>query len=1776
MDAESVDPLAATASSSASASLVIPTEPPTTSPVVDQPLSTNILDTIDFVLHRVKQNEACFFHPNPDHSVPLLRLWSRISQTTDAPQNSISSARSALGASLRNCFDCVDTYHIARRALDLTSADDLALEETLQRQDAERLIETLQTVCRDIASTNTQQAMQARRSVLPVLSEILKYPEPLKDEAVDDRFCTALLLSQKQKPLKIKGGLLPGLVVLAIHERREIRHWAHSTMEGIHEEQHSNSEDVKNLDPVMSPIFEFGVGARTLAQVGYRVCEDPNGIWTGLSSVVSCLDDSGVDQFLLDNTYLPQQVCGALIRSSISNFGELFYCFSRLQSSPNWKWEFMDKENLLRFFSAVTGHAAFQFYVEEESTIDLTASQSQSFASTYNTICLSWLFRFLTANHTSLGDNFEIIIRELAVASVRWKKAVQTEFTEKLLPALLAARGQYPISVDTEDLLATSAVELSGWKKTDIRTSQAICAFISSDIDAIETAYQEFYRGGPTIGKKSVMLHTRLWRKLCTSNCMDRPIIFEFVFAEFSRIHLLNRVHEQVIGNSATEGNESLNLNGALQLVWDTLFSVLSSCSRMDRKECQTLFEHIGANFLFCMVTPCDKVSSLTLSTLQSVLEQPGSFSVLQALATKHSPDFWPSFLNILDSFRDHCSLGPPLLVCAERIQCILSDVLRLSFASPSSLSPVSKSELWIKSWPFLDSLLSSAVRWAKMDPAHKQSVKFVVGQSFSISQQLTESHDIINTASIKSSAATPFLNTFGSVMQWFRVLAADLRSRSVEMVVEMIRVSRHIGYKVDTSVREALANCCNGSSKTYLSEAEKNAIENALIELDSPMPSASAKRKSSDALESAASKVMRQDILGDNGESLLQPILVEDDPVSSELPPTVRGNKSSSLSTWLSKPPILSTIPSKPLISAHKTVSKQSAKPTSKLAQMRQEHNVEKRLQANAESTRKLRMPSPDHDDLPMTFKDLSTELSPEHRPPKRSIQLLGDDNSVTDPASKKIEVNQRKKAAVEKKPQRAPRSLNDLLKLFLKWDIDDDGDVPPNFGLELRPIPDKFITVQEYGDYFEPLLLLECWEQFKTSKETVDFSSKGVWTVKDCLMLDEFHDLTFVQSSEELRKLGIADSDLVYLEAGSTQSSSFEAESKQTGSNKSLSTSSKRTLAKIQSVMTRHGEATVVARVFLQGRNHLVSSFYVNSRWSVVRMYSLTTSLREYTALTLLPKFLLSREILSPTTQPKFRPDRSAVDRVMRTYKVNQPQGEAIVAASQRQNGFVLIQGPPGTGKTKTILGLVGALLTTTSNAIKIPGAKPAAATGNMKKTRLMICAPSNAACDEIVRRLKSGILDAQGKPFNPKVVRLGTSESISADIRDLTLEELLKSELETDQEFLKRKAENASTEGQWTALVKHQTELLKQRDELRVLEKESTGNSGSIDAKIASITTKLRNVDEKLKAIKLKRKDVDNLGENLKSKLKLKVLTGADVIMCTLSGAGHEILSTIQNFDFPTVIIDEACQSIELSCLIPLRFNVKKCILVGDPKQLPPTVLSPTAQRFKYEQSLFQRIMTFHRENVCLLSIQYRMHPNISYFPALCKAPWHDKYPPYQFLNVDWGREQRAKGHSLYNPDEILACVNFVERLCASFPTIGFANRIGVVTPYKMQMIKLKDKFRERFGEAVLRVIDINTVDAFQGQEKDIIILSTVRAGLGQAIGFLRDKRRMNVALTRAKYSLYVIGRSVSLCNNDDWRALVEDSQARNHYHELEKAVYSLDRSQGARNLLMASAD
>ena len=202
-----------------------------------------------------------------------------------------------------------------------------------------------------------------------------------------------------------------------------------------------------------------------------------------------------------------------------------------------------------------------------------------------------------------------------------------------------------------------------------------------------------------------------------------------------------------------------------------------------------------------------------------------------------------------------------------------------------------------------------------------------------------------------------------------------------------------------------------------------------------------------------------------------------------------------------------------------------------------------------------------------------------------------------------------------------------------------------------------------------------------------------------------------------------------------------------------------------------------------------------------------------------------------------------------------------------------------------------------------------------------------------------------------------------------------------------------------------------------------------------------------------------------ELTRKRIQQEILDSAQVLCATLSGSGHEIFQGL-NVEFETVIIDEAAQSIELSALIPLKYGCAKCILVGDPKQLPPTVLSREAARYQYEQSLFARMEKNHRKDIHLLDTQYRMHPEISIFPSrtfydsrlkdgpdmarLRARPWHHSnlFAPYRFFDVQGMSEAAPRGHSLVNVAEIRVAMVMYDRLIADVPKYDFKGKIGII--------------------------------------------------------------------------------------------------------------------------------
>lgn len=493
-----------------------------------------------------------------------------------------------------------------------------------------------------------------------------------------------------------------------------------------------------------------------------------------------------------------------------------------------------------------------------------------------------------------------------------------------------------------------------------------------------------------------------------------------------------------------------------------------------------------------------------------------------------------------------------------------------------------------------------------------------------------------------------------------------------------------------------------------------------------------------------------------------------------------------------------------------------------------------------------------------------------------------------------------------------------------------------------------------------------------------------------------------------------------------------------------------------------------------------------------------------------------------------------------------------------------------PPGSGKTKTIVAIVGALMTGTASSKGVPIARPQA--GQQRSStpsagkKLLVCAPSNAAVDELVMRLKDPVKTVIGELRKLSVVRLGRTDAMNANVLDVTLEELVNAKLNLTTK------EQQTTPGEDThKLMMAHKATCDEFNALRIKVDEAKASGKSVspeqDRQFEVLKRRKQLLSNQIDSSRDRGDTVARDAEINRRRIQQDILDNAEVICATLSGSGHEMFQNL-TIEFETVIIDEAAQSIELSALIPLKYACSKCILVGDPKQLPPTVLSREAARFQYEQSLFVRMQSNHPNEIHLLDTQYRMHPEISAFPSatfydgrlldgpdmakLRSQPWHESklLGPYRFFDVR-GSHQTAHGHSLVNFAEIEVALCLFERLTTDCAGYDFNGKIGVITPYKSQLRELRSKFVQKFSETIFNTIEFNTTDAFQGRECEIIIFSCVRASGSRGIGFLSDIRRMNVGITRAKSSLWVLGNAQSLMQGEFWSKLIQDSKARDRF-------------------------
>ncbi|KAJ4759257.1 P-loop containing nucleoside triphosphate hydrolases superfamily protein [Rhynchospora pubera] len=268
---------------------------------------------------------------------------------------------------------------------------------------------------------------------------------------------------------------------------------------------------------------------------------------------------------------------------------------------------------------------------------------------------------------------------------------------------------------------------------------------------------------------------------------------------------------------------------------------------------------------------------------------------------------------------------------------------------------------------------------------------------------------------------------------------------------------------------------------------------------------------------------------------------------------------------------------------------------------------------------------------------------------------------------------------------------------------------------------------------------------------------------------------------------------------------------------------------------------------------------------------------------------------------------------------------------------------------------------------------------------------------------------------------------------------------------------------------------------------------------------------------------------------------------------------------------LVIDEAAQLKECESLIPLQLpGIKHAVLIGDECQLPALVKSRVSTDVLFGRSLFERLNSLGQEKH-LLNVQYRMHPSISIFPNISfyekklldgpnviKREHHKEYLPgklfgsYSFIDVGAGKEDFDDvGHSRKNMVEVAVVVHILKSLQEECGTQKKEVSVGIICPYSAQVAAIQDKVGRLFDRSTVSV-RISSVDGFQGSEEDIIILSTVRSNRSGSVGFIADSKRTNVALTRARYCLWIVGDAATLCESGSiWGDLVEDAKTRNSF-------------------------
>lgn len=457
-----------------------------------------------------------------------------------------------------------------------------------------------------------------------------------------------------------------------------------------------------------------------------------------------------------------------------------------------------------------------------------------------------------------------------------------------------------------------------------------------------------------------------------------------------------------------------------------------------------------------------------------------------------------------------------------------------------------------------------------------------------------------------------------------------------------------------------------------------------------------------------------------------------------------------------------------------------------------------------------------------------------------------------------------------------------------------------------------------------------------------------------------------------------------------------------------------------------------------------------------------------------------------------------------------LNDKQNEALNLINTALD-VAIIHGPPGTGKTTTLVESIMQTLQT--------------------EAQVLVAAPSNAAVDLLVEKLNARAV---------QVVRLGHPARVTDEVLLTTLDA--------------RYSHHPD--------YKNLRVIRRKIDEYTKLAAKYKRNFGEAER-------------EQRRLLYAEARKLKQEAQQLSYYITSDIISKAQVIACTLHGASADVLKGIR---FKTVFLDEASQALEPASWIPIA-KANRVVFAGDHKQLPPTIKSMKAAQMGLQNTLFEKSITRNKADV-MLNVQYRMHEAIMEFssqqfynselkahPVVAKHLIFEADIPVEFVDTagtGFFEEQNSETKSIYNKEEAALLVKHLQsyiHLVEESGSLRNLTSMGIISPYRAQTVILKEMINsdDILPDYLKTISSVNTVDSFQGQERDIIYISLTRSNEKSEIGFLSDLRRMNVAMTRARKKLVMIGDSATLASHPFYAKLLDYVQQYAVYKSAYEYIY-----------------